>query len=79
MAAARWPTPCPRGSRVGMVPTWDTESGAGQSHGDGDGGVLDALTGGAAWMQGHWDRRVVDPIKRRWPVEDAPENSYSPA
>ena len=53
--------------------------GAGQSHGDGDGGVLDALTGGAAWMQGHWDRRVVDPIKRRWPVEDAPENSYSPA
>ena len=51
--------------------------GAGQSHGDG--GVLDALTGGAAWLQGHWDRRLVDPIKRRWPVEDAPANRYSPA
>ena len=27
----------------------------------------------------HWDRRVVDPVKRRWPVEDAPANRYSPA
>ena len=53
--------------------------GAGQSHGTGDGGVLDALTCRAAWLQGHWDRRVVDPVKRRWPVEDAPANRYNPA
>ena len=40
---------------------------------------MDALTGGVAWLQGHWDRQVVEPIKRRWPVEDAPANRYSPA
>ena len=72
-----WPTWVPRshGTYMGHA----ERRGAGQSHGDGDGGVLDALTGGAAWLQGHWDRRVVDPIKRRWPVEDAPANRYSPA
>ena len=40
---------------------------------------MDALTGGAAWLQVHWDRRVVESIKRRWPVEDAPANRYGPA
>ena len=75
--AESWPTWLPRGH--GSYMGHGERRGAGQSHGDGDGGVLDALTGGAAWMQGDWDRRVVDPIKRRWPVEDAPENSYSPA
>ena len=75
--ADSWPTWLPRGH--GSYMGHGERRGAGQSHGDGDGGILDALTGGAAWMQGHWDRRVVDPIKRRWPVEDAPENSYSPA
>ena len=73
--AESWPTWLPRGH--GSYMGHGERRGAGQSHGDG--GVLDALTGGAAWMQGHWDRRVVDPIKRRWPVEDAPENRYSPA
>ena len=73
--AESWPTWLPRahGSYMGH----GERRGAGQSHGDG--GVLDVLTGGAAWLQGHWDRRVVDPVKRRWPVKDAPENSYSPA
>ena len=27
----------------------------------------------------HWDRRVIDPAKQHWPVEDAPANRYSPA
>ena len=75
--AESWPTWIPRGH--GSYMGHGERRGAVQSHGDGDGGVLDALTGGAAWMQGHWDRRVVDPIKRRWPVEDAPANRYSPA
>ena len=54
-----WPTWLPRGH--GSYMGHGERRGAGQSHGDGDGGLLDALTGGAAWMQGHWNRRVVDP------------------
>ena len=57
--AESWPTWLPRGH--GSYMGHGERRGAGQSHGDGDGGLLDALTGGAAWMQGHWNRRVVDP------------------
>ena len=55
----------------------DERRGKGQSHGSGDGGVLDAITGGAAWMQGQWDRRIVDPIRDRWPAEDSPRNPHT--